>query len=277
MGVPPSGFGSGSSSNVEGAVWLDGSLYVSHIQEGVTAPPPARILKITGDTVEEFLRDSGSNGLAIAPDGRRLVAARHTTGSLSFLDLGPKTFSPLTEEYMDARFDSPNDVAVRSDGNVYFTDPDYQAPNPRPQSSTRVYRVEPGGAVSVVDGTLGQPNGVTLSPDEDLLYVSSQSGIRRYPVNPDGSTGTGASFGTGGSSDGMVVDCAGNLYLTSNRDVVILDPSGAEVTRLMNAVPDGSSTTNVAFGGTNRQRLFITARANAGLWYVDMNVPGFPY
>jgi gluconolactonase len=275
MGVPPAGFGTGSSSNVEGPVWAGGSLYVSHIQEGVTAPPPARILKITGDTVEEFLADSGSNGLALAADGR-LVAARHTTGSLSWLDLGTKMFTPLAESYMNARFDSPNDIALRSDGNVYFSDPDYQSPNPKPQTTTRVYRVSPTGTVTVVDETLNQPNGVTLSPDENTLYVASPGGIRSYPVNADGSVGTSTPFHSS-SSDGMVVDCAGNLYLTANRDVVILDPMGDEIERLMDAVPNGSSTTNVAFGGTNRQRLFITARANAGLWYVDMNVPGFPY
>lgn len=275
MGVPPAGFGTGSSSNVEGPVWVNGSLYVSHIQEGVTAPPPARILKITGDTVEEFLADSGSNGLALAADGR-LVVARHTTGSLSLLDLGTKMFTPLAEQFMNARFDSPNDIAVRADGNVYFSDPDYQSPNPKPQTATRVYRVAPGGEVSVVDATLNQPNGVTLSPDENTLYVASPGGVRRYPVNADGSVGTSASF-SNSTSDGMVVDCAGNLYLTANRDIVILDPMGDELTRLMNVVPDQSSTTNVAFGGTNRQRLFITARQNAGLWYVDMNVPGYPY
>jgi gluconolactonase len=287
MGVPPAGFGTGPESNLEGPVWIGGThpagdvlgpkgLFVSHIQEGVTPPPPARILKISRDlVVEELLPDSGSNGLALAADGR-LVVARHTTGSLSLLDVDTKVLTPLVESYMNARFNSPNDIAVRADGNIYFSDPDYQAPTERPQSATRVYRVDPAGVVTVVDETLNQPNGVTLSPDENTLYVASPGGVRHYPVNADGSVGTSASF-SNIVSDGMVVDCAGNLYLTANRDIVILNALGDEIERLVDAVPEQSSTTNLAFGGPYRDRLFITARKNAGLWYVDMNVQGYPY
>jgi gluconolactonase len=277
-GVPPPGYGSGASSNVEGPLWLDGALYVSHLQEGVTNPPPSRILKISGVVVEEFLRDAGTNGLALGNDGV-IVGARHADGSLSRLDLATKTFAPFVRTYQGARFGSPNDIAIRSDGNLYFSDPAYQAPAPPPQPQTRVYRVDPTGAVSVVDATRVQPNGVTLSLDERTLYVASaeQGGVHRYPVAADGSVGPGAPFVPTGS-DGMGLDCADNLYLTSDRDIVIIAPNGTTVGTLKNAVPEGASTTNVAFGGADRKRLFITARGeDAGLWYVDLQIPGKPY
>jgi gluconolactonase len=278
QGVPPAGFGNGSTSNVEGPVWIGDSLYVSHLQEGVANPPPSRILKITGTTVTELVNPSGSNGLAVMPDGR-LVAARHSDGSFVVFDFASNSFvsPPLAGSYMGARFDSPNDLAVRSDGNVYFSDPDYQAPTPHPQPKTGVYRVSPNGVVSLVDDSLDEPNGVTLSPDETILYVSSTTtGVTSYPVAADGSVGAGTPFfGTG--SDGMGIDCAGNLYLSNGDDVILVAPDGTSLGEIAQAVaPD--STTNLAFGGANHQRLFITARgSSAGLWYVDLLVPGKPY
>jgi gluconolactonase len=275
-GVPPAGYAPGASSNVEGPLWLGDSLYVSHLQEGVQNPPPSRILKITGDTLSVFMPEAGTNGLALGNDGA-VIAARHADGSLSRLDLATKTFTPLVTAYENARFGSPNDLAVRSDGNIYFSDPDYQAPTPRPQPKTRVYRVAPDGSVTAIDENRTQPNGVTLSADERTLYVASPNAVHRYEVASDGSVGPPAQFSTTGS-DGMAMDCAGNLYLSAGRDIVVLAASGATIGTLKNAVPEGASSTNVAFGGPDRRRLFITARgAVPGLWYVDLRVPGRPY
>jgi gluconolactonase len=222
---------------------MDGSLYVSHLQEGVPNPPPSRMLKITGGAVEEFLFEAGTNGLALGSDGA-IVGARHADGTVSRLDLA---------------------------------DPDYQAAAPRPQARTRVYRIAPSGEVTVVDEERTQPNGVTLSADERTLYVATPQEVLRYAVAPDGSVGAPSSF-AGIGSDGMAMDCAGNLYLTSGRDIVVVSPRGETIGRIANAVPDGASTTNVAFGGADRKRLFITARGErAGLWYADLQVPGMPY
>jgi gluconolactonase len=275
-GVPPAGYATGASSNVEGPLWLGDALYVSHLQEGVQNPPPSRILKITGTSVEVFLLDAGTNGLALGNDGA-IVAARHADGTLSRLDLTTKTFTPLATAYQNARFGSPNDLAIRSDGNIYFSDPDYQSATPRPQPRTRVYRVAPDGTVTAIDEERTQPNGVTLSADERTLYVASPSAVHRYDVAPDGSVGPPAQFSSTGS-DGMAMDCAGNLYLTAGRDIVVLSPAGASIGTLKNAVPEGASSTNVAFGGSERKRLFITARgARPGLWFVDLLVPGRAY
>jgi gluconolactonase len=275
-GVPPPGYATGATSNVEGALWLGGALYVSHIQEGVANPPPSRILRIMGSAVEVYLPEAGTNGLALGNDGA-IVGARHADGTLSRLDPTTKTFTPLVKSYQNARFDSPNDLAIRSDGNVYFSDPDYQAATPRPQARTRVYRVDPRGNVSVIDDQRIQPNGVTLSADERTLYVADTRGVHRYAVAADGAASAPSAFSTT-PSDGMAMDCAGNLYLTAGRAIVVLAASGAIVGSIENAVPEGASTTNAAFGGPDRKRLFITARGSAaGLWFVDLSVPGKAY
>jgi len=184
---------------------------------------------------------------------------------------------------MSARFNTPNDIAIRRDGNIYITDPDFQAPPTRPQTQTRVYRISPTGTVSVVDATLGNPNGVTLSLDETTLYVATSGNLYRYPVMADGSTGSGTMVNGAPGSDGMVVDCAGNLYLTDGNQhrVVVLTSSGSMVGTISMGIPNEANPTNVAFGGADHRRLFITTRGSgangAGLYYIDLNLPGMPY
>jgi gluconolactonase len=180
---------------------------------------------------------------------------------------------------MNARFDSPNDLAVGRDGTLYFSDPDYQAPSPLPQPKTGAYRVAPGGstATTIADGRQ-QPNGVTLSPDGSKLYLSGSDGVYVYPVMADGSLGGGTRFGNVSSSDGMAIDCAGNLYTTANQEVTILDSMGKELGKI--AVGSVQSVTNLAFGGADHKTLYITAlgaSGQAGLFRLQAAVPGLPY
>jgi gluconolactonase len=274
----PSQFGPNATSNLEGPVWIDGSLYASHIQEGVTNPPPSRILKITGTTEEEFLMTAGTNGLAVNAMGA-IVGARHSTGDIATLNMTSKTFTPIAGMYMTARFSSPNDLAIRRDGNIYFSDPSFQAPQPAPQNQTRVYRISPAGMVSVVDANLGNPNGVTLSLDENTLFVATGGNLYRYAVMQDGTTGSPMMMNGVPGSDGMVIDCQGNLYLTdgNQRRVVVVSSTGMMIGAISMGFENNASPTNVAFGGTDRRRLFVTTRNNAGLYYVDLNHPGMPY
>jgi gluconolactonase len=191
------------------------------------------------------------------------------------------TPTTLVGTYDGKRFNSPNDLAVRSDGNIYFSDPNYQAPNPAPQSATRVYRLAPGASeVTVIDANRSQPNGVTLSAEERTLYVSGTDGIFSYPVQMDGSVGSGTRMNgfTGGGSDGMAMDCAGNLYATSGKRIVVLSPAGMEIGSV--AVNDAESVTNVAFGGADHKTLFITSMGTGnqrGIFRTNLDVPGFPY
>lgn len=280
-GVPPTDLFNQNGSarnNVEGAVWIGDALYVSEFP--LVQAPPSRILKIAATlAVSVHDPDSGSNGLAVDADGN-LVATNHKDGSITRRSLDGGPAQPIVSSYDGRRFNSPNDLALRSDGNIYFSDPTWQAPNPSPQTQTRVYRVAPGAdQATVVDGGRSQPNGVTLSTDEQTLYVSGTDGIYSYPVASDGGTGVGQRInGFQGSADGLGMDCAGNLYVTSGNRVLILSDGGIEIGAI--PVAGAESVTNVAFGGAERKTLFITAMGGGiqkGVWQIDLALPGLPY
>jgi gluconolactonase len=267
------------SANVEGPVWRGGSLYISEFGDGPN-PPPTRVLQVTGDAPGVvFDATAGTNGLAVDRAGV-LHGASHKVGGIVRFGAPGDEPTVVIGSFKGRRFNSPNDLAFRSDGTLYFTDPTWQAPVPPPQNRTRVYRLAPGAqAATVVDDRRLQPNGITLSPDEKTLYLSAQDGLFRYAVAADGSVGPADRFAreiTGG--DGMVVDCAGNLYVTSG-DVIVLNPKGKEIGRL--SLPAGAgAVTNVAFGGAHRKTLFITAMGvgqGRGVFKVELAVPGLPY
>ena len=281
---------------MEGPVWLDGNLYVSEIENGPDLgfggpgggtpkdAPPGRILKVTeAGAVSVAFADAGSNGLALDPSGA-LVACSHKTGSVARLSLSGGAATDLVSSFMGARFDSPNDLAFGADGSLFFSDPDYQAPSPLPQTATRFYRVAPGSmtATAVIEGRR-EPNGVTFSADHKILYVSSSDGVFAYPVQADGSLGTGATFAANVArgSDGMGMDCAGNLYTTANQTVTIVSPAGAEVGRI--SVPGVSSVSNIAFGGADHKTIYITGNgsagqtASSGVFKIAGAIPGMPY
>jgi gluconolactonase len=266
-------------TNIEGPVWIGDALYISEFP-GSPNPPPSRILKITaaGD-VSIAIPDSGTNGLAADKSGT-LYGALHKDGSVSKFNLTTGAATAIASMYMGARFDSPNDLAIRSDGNIYFSDPDYQAASTHPQSKTRLYRIAPGtNAVTVIDDTLGEPNGVTLSIDEKTLYVTSRGPLNKYPVMADGSVGTATIFSQEASSgDGMTIDCAGNLYVATNNTVLVINPSGTKIGTL--TVTGPQAVTNVAFGGADHKTLYITAQGSSkqqGLFQMSLGVPGMPY
>jgi gluconolactonase len=271
--------------NVEGPVWIGGALYVSEMSsESYDSQNRdvlrSRILKVTSDgQVSIAVADSGSNGLAVDADGN-IVAAVHKDGTIKRITLPSGAMTVLTDGYMGARFDAPNDLSIHSNGTIYFSDPDYQAPSTRPQAQTRVYRLPAGGTPEPIPSASNpdnftNPNGVTLSLREDYLYVAAGTG-RRYPVMPDGTLGAGANFDAASRADGMAIDCAGNLYVARSRGVDVYTPEGTSLGRI--TVPDVQSVTNVAFGGADRQTLFITGLGDRkGLFQVRLSIPGKPY
>ena len=232
-GVPPS---PAQGQNIEGPVWIGDSLYLSEITFG-TGVDPARILKHTpGSGTTVFLdgvtggmpgEDAGTNGLALDNDGN-LLAARHYDGSISRIDLrNPSDITPLVTSYMGNRFNSPNDLAVHTNGGIYFTDPDYQGPSPAPQAQERAYWVPRGGMPQPIAGAPSKPNGIALSRDEATLFILGNNGLFRFPVAADGSVGTGTSM-TNQGGDGMGKDCAGNLYITQGNRIRVFDRSFRE-------------------------------------------------
>jgi gluconolactonase len=125
---------------------------------------------------------------------------------------------------------------------------------------------------------LDSPNGVTLSLNEDWLYVATGNG-RRYPVASDGTVGMGQDFAPAAGGDGMVVDCAGNLYVakSNGQNVAVYAPDGSPIgTIALNS--DVQAVTNVAFGGADHKTLYITGLGNKkGLFKLQLDIPGRPY
>jgi gluconolactonase len=279
-GVPPDDMFAQGFSIIEGPVWIDGTLFVSQFGSA-SRPPTSRLLAVMpGASAVVANADFGSNGMAVDAQGDLIVAV-HKDGSIRRVSpSNPATSTVVAAQYMGKRFNSPNDVTVRSDGTIYFSDPDaFQSPQPVPQTHPRVYRVTPAGAVSVVDETIGQPNGVTLSLDERTLYVDGDAGLFSFAVMPDGSTGAKTPFGNSSAysgSDGMTMDCAGDLYVVHGADVVVLGPTGTELGHI--TITGAQSATNVAFGGADHKTLFITTLdAKPGIYELTMTLPGMPY
>lgn len=269
-------------TNVEGPVWIGDTLYFSEMLNGDL--PASRILAIgPGDTTTVFIASAGTNGLAVDGSGN-LVTANHGAQGIVRFALPSKTQTTLVSMYMNKKFNCPNDLTVASDGTVYFTDPSYQN-NGNPQGGTRVYQLLAGAtAATVVTEYTNQPNGISLSLDEKTLLVAGGDGIKKYGLT--GSTvemkGTAFSPSFNQNVDGMVLDCAGNVYaaIPGSKDVRVFDPSGAMIGTITIGSDGPSAVTNVAFGGTDHQTLYITGQGNvgqAGVFKVHLNFPGMPY
>jgi gluconolactonase len=272
-------------SILEGPVWAEGALYFSHFAGD--NPPPGRIYRLVpGTPVEVFKTDAGSNGLALDQSGD-LLAARHLDGSVSRIAMGDGAVTAIAGEYMGNVFNSPNDLAQRSDGNIYFTDPNYQKPDcddqpahpscPRQGDTTGIYRIDPQGAVSAIDISRQNPNGIHLSLDENTLFVTGNMPLTRYAVMADGSLGAGQSVPGGEDiqGDGMGLDCLGNLYVAIDSEVRIIN---SETGAAVGSLSVGDQATNVAFGGPNRSTLYITTLGNnPGLYAAEVGVVGLPY
>lgn len=258
----------------EGPVWFEerNTLFFSDFSIG---EPDSNfngpIMAFTpGGTCVAFIADAGTNGLAIAPDGN-LLGCRHSDQTLTIFDLTTREPTVLVADNAGAAFNTTNDVAVRSDGNMYFTDPTYLLGNRDSEQPARAYRRDPSGVLSVIDQN-GNTNGITLSPDETRLYLShfggGQNNVIVFDVDASGAVSNPQPF-IGVGSDGMVVDCAGNLYITQG-GVRVYDPDGELITTI--AAPGAA---NVAFGGPERRTLFITAEDE--LLSIELAIPGLPY
>jgi gluconolactonase len=257
----------------EGPVWIKDALYFSDFS--VAPGFPSRIRKLAADgTVSTVVEDSGSNGLAVDAHGD-IVAATHKYKALSRYAIADGRRTTIAANYKGQVFDSPNDIAIAKDGTIYFTDPDFQkAAAPGGQPVTGVYRVGTDGKVTLVDGSRPNPNGVSLSPAGDVLYVNAGDGfLRAYPI-VNGVPGPGRDIVKGlDVPDGMAVDCHGNLYVSEHpaRRVRVFSPQGKELA----TIRTDANVTNAAFGGADGKTLFLTGAG--AIWRIRLDVTGSPY
>ncbi|HTM44186.1 MAG TPA: SMP-30/gluconolactonase/LRE family protein [Polyangiaceae bacterium] len=257
----------------EGPVWFSNqnALFFSDFEQGNAAS------NFIGNVVRyplasacrTFIEGNGSNGLAIAPDGN-LLAAQHYSQTITEYDLSTKQSTDVINRYMGNHFSSPNDLTVHNNGTIYFSDPAYEVGYRTQTLPQAAYRRDPAGTLTMIDA-LDRPNGMTLSPDQTRLYISTTDAVLVYDVDDAGVPSNGRTF-VATFSDGMTADCAGNLYLANGGGggVLVYDPDGNQL-GLINS-PD---TTNVAFGGPDRKTLFVTGGNQ--LRSIDLNIPGLPY
>lgn len=289
---PPAGIAGAASW--EGAVWVGSSLYWSEIGNAAV-PGSARIHRFTPSSqsfTPGLVQNTGSNGLAVDAQGD-LVAATHDSGGISTFSLATgargQYGGPIAQSFNGQRFIAPNDLVIRSDGNLYFTDPRFlgSSSSAAQGSVTRVYRITPESEVLVVDDTLTNPNGITLSPDGSTLYVSSSSGtgLRSYALDASGAPAAGVDVPLKPpleNPDGMAIDCAGNVYATEHnaRRITVLTAQGELIGSFGGSAVFDSNITNLAFGGADGRTLFVTTviqGTHGGLYAVQLNTPGLPY
>ncbi len=210
--------------------------------------------------------EPGSNGLLLDKQGR-LILAQHGDRRLARLGVGlndpTATFETLADRFEGQRFNSPNDIAMRRNGDLYFTDPPYGFEHglndpARELSINGVYRLAVDGSVELLVDDLSRPNGIAFSPDEGTLYVANSDGeqpvIMAYPVNQQGGLGEGTVFFESWG-DGLAVDKRGHLYVAGpGNGVIILSPEGEHLGSLRTT----QRTSNCTFGDDG-STLYITS------------------
>jgi gluconolactonase len=263
----------------EGPAWIRDSGYLIF-----SDVPQNTIFKWKeGEGLSEFLKPSGytgrgyysgepgSNGLTISLNGQ-IIACEHGDRRVTKMPLSGGGKVTIAATYNGKRFNSPNDVVEKLNGDIYFTDPPYGLPK-HENDPTReldmfgVYRVTKDGKVSAIITDLTRPNGLAFSPDESVLYICqsdpNQAYIMAYPVLKNGSVGKGKILfdatpfvkqGLKGLPDGLRIDNKGNLFSTGPGGVLVISPQGKLLGRIDTTVP----TANCAWGDDG-STLYITA------------------
>lgn len=255
--------------------WLEGPVWFADHE----------MLLVSDVPNDRLLRWSASGGLSVQrqpagfPNGHtrdregRLIECSHLHRHVARFEIDGKR-TVLADRYLGRRLNAPNDVVVKSDGTIWFTDPhygiesDYEGLKQTPELPPSVYRFDPvSGALDVVADDFDGPNGLCFSPDERQLYVA-ESGTQ-FDANPvrhirvfqvDGSNARlvdGRVFHTvsPGYADGFRCDTEGNLWTSAGDGVHCIDPSGT----LLGRIKLHTAVSNLTFGGPQRSRLFLCA------------------
>jgi gluconolactonase len=244
----------------EGPLWKEGiGLLFSDIKRNLID-----VWSPVDGSVKPYLQPSdSSNGITFDRQGR-LVLTQMRLRRVARQEIDG-TITPLASTYNGKKFNSPNDVVVKSDGSIFFTDPDFNIPSgqTRELSFKGVFRISPTGALILLDSSFDKPNGICFSPDEKKLYVneSARCLIYVWDVIADSLLVNKRLFYTipaTGYADGMKVDTAGNIYCAGPTGIWIVSPTGQYLGRI--AMTENPS--NCAWGDSDRKTLYMTAGAS---------------
>ena len=258
---------------LQGCRWLEGPVwFADHDMLLVSDIPNDRVLRVTeqGD-VSTFRQPAGfPNGHARDREGR-LIECSHLGRAV--LRTNPDgEVDVLADHYIGKRLNSPNDVVVKSDGTIWFTDPhygietDYEGSKQAPELAPAVYCLEPRtGRLTLVADDFDGPNGLSFSPDERTLYIAESGtqfdpaprrALRAFEVHdaaPRLRNGRDFHAVSPGYTDGVRCDVDGNVWATAGDGIHVLSPSGSLLGKIL--LPE--AVQNFCFGGRHRSRLFI--------------------
>jgi gluconolactonase len=233
-----------------------------------------------------------ANGMALATGGDALLVceqgSRTRPARIARLSLRDRRVETVVDGWLGLRLNSPNDVVVKGDGTIWFTDPSYghlQGFRPPPHTGDHVYRYDPASRrLSVVADTLDKPNGLAFSPDEATLYVADSGAVqepgsfyreRPHQINAYDVVDGGRRLAgervlaeiPGAGPDGLAVDAAGRVFSSAAGGIAVFAPDGAPIGEI--AVP---GAVNFTFGGPRRDVLLITA--DDAIWAAELTTPG---
>ena len=253
----------------EGPAWsLAGYLIFSDV-------PNNQLLEFKGGAAPGIFRENsnGANGNRFDAEGRLYTCESHTR-RVTRTDKKGKV-EVLADRWEGKRLNAPNDIAIRKDGEVYFTDPAFgDQQDGRELDFFGVYHITRKGKLELVAKPKGRPNGIALSPDGRTLYVdnSDEKNVRAYDLDKAGNASNERVLISGieGVPDGMCVDEKGNLYVAANR-IEVYTAEGKPIGQVVTE----ETPSNCAFGDADMASLYITARTS--LYRARLNVKGFAY
>ena len=262
----------GGTANVEGPLWWKEGGYL------LFRGTDQRRWKYTpGQPIAPVKDSNWANGLTRDMQGR-LVACEALTRRIT-REEADGSITVLASTFKGQRFNRPNDIVVKSDGAIYFTDPwtAAEAPGEADMTYCGVYRISPNRdtLTLLVDDFL-RPNGIAFSPDESVLYIncSARRHIRAFNLAPNGTLlrQTDRVFADlggpePGGPDGMKVDTAGNVYCGGSGGLYILDSKGKKLGRIVHGF---NNTANVAFGGDDWKTVYFCTRTSLGMFKVKI-------